>query len=55
MATQYIQDLNTDVLIIGTGLSGLELAVQLVRQYGHRNVELIEKTYHVGGTWLANS
>lgn len=48
-------DLDTDVLIIGAGLSGLGLAVQLVRQYGHRNFELIEKTGHIGGTWLANS
>lgn len=48
-------DLDTDVLIIGAGLSGLGLAVQLVRQYGHRNFELIEKSDNIGGTWLANS
>jgi Predicted flavoprotein involved in K+ transport len=48
-------DLDTDVLILGAGLSGLGLAVQLVRQYGLRNFELIEKTDHIGGTWLANS
>ncbi|KGO65511.1 Flavin monooxygenase FMO [Penicillium italicum] len=48
-------DLDTDVLIIGAGLSGLGLAVQLVRQYGHRNFEIIEKTDHIGGTWLTNS
>ncbi|KAJ6110225.1 monooxygenase [Penicillium sp. IBT 16267x] len=48
-------DLDTDVLIIGAGLSGLGLAVQLVRQYGHRNSELIENADHIGGTWLANS
>ncbi|KAJ5922976.1 monooxygenase [Penicillium verrucosum] len=48
-------DLDTDVLIIGAGLSGLGLAVQLVRQYGHRDFEIIEKIDHIGGTWLANS
>lgn len=48
-------DLDTDVLIIGAGLSGLGLAVQLVRQYGNRNFELIEKSDNIGGTWLANS
>jgi cation diffusion facilitator CzcD-associated flavoprotein CzcO len=48
-------DLDTDVLIIGAGMSGLGLAVQLVRQYGHRNFEIVEKADHIGGTWLANS
>lgn len=47
--------LDTDVLIIGAGMSGLGLAVQLVRNYGHRNFELIEKSNDVGGTWLANT
>ncbi|KAK4983124.1 hypothetical protein LTR50_007409 [Elasticomyces elasticus] len=47
--------LDTDVLVIGAGMSGLGLAVQLVRKYGHRNFELIEKSNDVGGTWLANT
>ncbi|KAL2357051.1 hypothetical protein BJ546DRAFT_426549 [Cryomyces antarcticus] len=46
--------LDTDVLIIGAGMSGLGIAVQLVRKFGHRNFELIEKSNDVGGTWLAN-
>jgi cation diffusion facilitator CzcD-associated flavoprotein CzcO len=48
-------DLDTDVLIVGAGMSGLGLAVQLVREYGHRNFELVEKADHIGGTWLVNS
>ncbi|KAF2965468.1 hypothetical protein GQX73_g8072 [Xylaria multiplex] len=48
-------ELDTDILIIGAGMSGLGFAVQLVRQYGHRNFEIIERSNQVGGTWLANS
>lgn len=48
-------ELDTDIIIIGAGMSGLGLAVQLVRQYGHRDFELIEKANHIGGTWWANS
>ncbi|KAK5997662.1 FAD-binding monooxygenase ktnD [Cladobotryum mycophilum] len=47
--------LDTDVLIIGAGMSGLGLAVQLVRKYGHRNFEIIERAEHLGGTWWVNS
>ncbi|KAI8937760.1 hypothetical protein NX059_005460 [Plenodomus lindquistii] len=46
---------DTEVLIIGAGMSGLGLAVQIVRNYGVRNFELIEKSEDVGGTWLANT
>lgn len=46
---------DTEVLIIGAGMSGLGLAVQTIRQYGIRNFELIEKSDDVGGTWLANT
>ncbi|TGJ80712.1 hypothetical protein E0Z10_g8050 [Xylaria hypoxylon] len=48
-------ELDTDIIIIGAGMSGLGFAVQLVRQYGHRDFEIIERSDHVGGTWLANS
>ncbi|KAI0429078.1 putative monooxygenase [Xylaria sp. FL1042] len=48
-------DLDTDIIIVGAGMSGLGFAVQLVRQYGHRNFEIIEKSNHIGGTWWANS
>ncbi|KAI0442718.1 putative monooxygenase [Xylaria telfairii] len=48
-------ELDTDIIIIGAGMSGLGMAVQLVRQYGHRNFEIIERANDVGGTWWANS
>lgn len=48
-------DLDTDIIIIGAGMSGIGLAVQLVRQFGHRNFEIIEKSRCIGGTWSANT
>ena len=48
-------ELHTDVLIVGAGLAGIGFAVQLVRKYGHRNFEIVEKSHDVGGTWLVNS
>ncbi|KAF9893503.1 hypothetical protein FE257_010815 [Aspergillus nanangensis] len=47
--------IDTDVLIIGAGPSGLGMAVQLVRNFNTRSFEIIEKTSDVGGTWLLNS
>jgi len=46
---------DTEVLIIGAGMSGLGIAIQLIRQFGVRDFELIEKSEDVGGTWLANT
>ncbi|KAF2501125.1 cyclohexanone 1,2-monooxygenase [Lophium mytilinum] len=46
---------DTEVLIIGGGMSGLGLAVQLIKKYGVRDFEIIEKSDDVGGTWLANT
>ncbi|KAF2632637.1 hypothetical protein BU25DRAFT_317872, partial [Macroventuria anomochaeta] len=46
---------DTEVLIIGAGMSGLGLAIQITRQFGIRNFELIEKSSDVGGTWLQNT
>lgn len=46
---------DTEVLIVGAGMSGLGLAVQIVRNFGIRNFELVEKSEDVGGTWLANT
>ncbi|KAF4450056.1 hypothetical protein F53441_6761 [Fusarium austroafricanum] len=45
----------TDVLIIGAGLSGIGLGVQLVRQLRTRNFEIIEKDSAIAGTWRANN
>lgn len=44
--------LDTEVLIIGDGSSGLGLAIQLVRKFGHRKFTIIEKTTDVSGTWF---
>lgn len=44
-----------DILIIGAGMSGLGLAVQLIRNYGYRDFEIVEKVADVGGTWLVNT
>ncbi|KAM4065481.1 pyridine nucleotide-disulfide oxidoreductase [Hirsutella rhossiliensis] len=44
-----------DVLIIGAGMSGIGFAIQLIRQYGTRNFQLVEKSGHIGGTWHMNS
>ena len=35
-------DLDTDILIIGAGMSGLGLAVQLIRNYGYRDFQIVE-------------
>ncbi|KAI0553197.1 putative monooxygenase [Xylaria curta] len=48
-------ELDTEIIIVGAGMSGLGLAVQLVRQYGHRNFEIIERESSIGGTWWVNS
>jgi cation diffusion facilitator CzcD-associated flavoprotein CzcO len=44
-----------DVLIIGAGQSGLGMAIQLVRKYGSRSFEIVEKSDNIGGTWWVNS
>ncbi|KAL3264647.1 hypothetical protein ABHI18_000565 [Aspergillus niger] len=36
--------IDTDVLIIGAGPSGLGMAVQLIRNFGTRRFEIIKKT-----------
>ncbi|KAF5539378.1 monooxygenase [Fusarium napiforme] len=45
----------TDVLIIGAGMSGIGLGVQLIRKFGTRSFEIIEKDYAMAGTWRVNS
>lgn len=52
MASQHV---DTDILIIGAGMSGLGLAVQLIRNYGYRDFQIVEKVADVGGTWLVNT
>ncbi|KAG8358011.1 hypothetical protein FVEN_g4440 [Fusarium venenatum] len=45
----------TDVLIIGAGMSGIGLGVQLVQKFGTRNFGIIEKSSAIAGTWNVNS
>lgn len=46
---------DVDVLVIGAGMSGIGLAIQLIRQHKTRSFELIEKSESVAGTWWVNS
>ncbi|EXL41086.1 hypothetical protein FOCG_16469 [Fusarium oxysporum f. sp. radicis-lycopersici 26381] len=46
---------NTDVLIIGAGMSGIGLGVHLIREFGTRNFEIFEKDSAIAGTWRVNS
>ncbi|PGH18933.1 hypothetical protein AJ80_04260 [Polytolypa hystricis UAMH7299] len=47
--------LDTDVLIIGAGMSGLGLAVQLQKKFPQASFEIVEKTGDLGGTWSVNT
>ena len=44
------QDLNTTVAIIGSGFSGLGMAIQL-RKRGRDDFLILEKSHDIGGTW----
>lgn len=46
---------DTDVLIIGAGMSGMGLAIQMIRKFNLRTFEVYEKVGNVGGTWLVNT
>jgi cation diffusion facilitator CzcD-associated flavoprotein CzcO len=43
-----------EVIIIGGGVSGLGMAVQLKRLLGHDNFTIYEKSDNIGGTWWHN-
>ncbi|KAF4987762.1 hypothetical protein FGRMN_10186 [Fusarium graminum] len=45
----------TDVLIIGAGMSGIGIGVQLIRKLGTRNFEIVEKETGLAGTWRVPS
>lgn len=55
MRREEVMAVDTDVLIIGAGMSGLGLAVQLIRMYNLRSFEIVEKSGDVGGTWNVNT
>jgi cation diffusion facilitator CzcD-associated flavoprotein CzcO len=48
-------DSDQDVIIIGAGMSGIDMAVQLIRRFNLNRFTIIEKTDDVGGTWHVNS
>ncbi|KAH6618430.1 putative dimethylaniline monooxygenase [Boeremia exigua] len=43
-----------EVIIVGGGISGLGMAVQLKRMLGHDNFTIFEKSDNIGGTWWHN-
>ncbi|KAH7390020.1 hypothetical protein BKA66DRAFT_489548 [Pyrenochaeta sp. MPI-SDFR-AT-0127] len=43
-----------EVIIIGGGISGLGMAVQLKRMLGHDHFTIYEKSDNIGGTWWHN-
>lgn len=45
--------ISTDILIVGTGFSGLDMAIKL-REAGRHDFIVIEKADDVGGTWRDN-
>lgn len=47
--------LDTDVLIIGAGMSGIGFAIQLQKKYPLATFEIVEKADDLGGTWWANT
>lgn len=47
--------LDTDILIIGAGMSGIGMAAQLIRNFNNRSFKIVKKTSDIGGTWTVNS
>lgn len=43
-----------DVVIIGAGISGMAVAIDMIRLHQNRNFVLLEKGHRVGGTWSDN-
>lgn len=44
-----------DVIVIGGGMSGIGLAVQLKTKYPDASFKIFEKTDDIGGTWAVNT
>jgi cation diffusion facilitator CzcD-associated flavoprotein CzcO len=47
--------LDTDVLILGAGMSGLNFAVRLQQDYPQASYTIIESSSDLGGTWSVNT
>ncbi|OGE55052.1 hypothetical protein PENARI_c005G03920 [Penicillium arizonense] len=60
MAARYQQPVqnadysNPTVLIIGAGISGICMAIDLIRRHNCHNFIIVEKSSYVGGTWGDN-
>jgi cation diffusion facilitator CzcD-associated flavoprotein CzcO len=46
---------DTDILIVGAGSSGIAFAVQLKKQFPEASYEIFEKADNLGGTWWVNT
>lgn len=44
----------TKVLIIGGGISGICMAIELITRYGMKDLVIVEKSTGFGGTWRDN-
>lgn len=53
MTSKIIPDF--DVLIAGTGMSGMALAIQMEKRLPHVKLGMIEKEKRIGGTWNLNT
>lgn len=47
--------LDVDVLVIGAGMSGIGLAIQLQKSFPEASYEIHEKADSLGGTWQVNT
>jgi cation diffusion facilitator CzcD-associated flavoprotein CzcO len=47
--------IDTDILIIGAGLSGVGFAIRLQQKYPLVTYEVYEKAEELGGTWWFNT
>lgn len=55
MASLKSVNVDTDVVVIGGGMSGIGLAVQLMRRYRGVTFKIFEKMNDIGGTWAINT
>lgn len=45
---------DTKILIIGGGISGMAMAIELITRYRIKDIVIIEKSGGFGGTWRDN-
>ncbi|KAH8700799.1 putative flavin-binding monooxygenase [Talaromyces proteolyticus] len=50
-----MSQLDTDILIIGAGMSGLNFAIRLQQLYPHSSYRIVESASDLGGTWSVNT